>query len=235
MEHELKPISYQSVTHQRLFSLINRVDAVALMAAHDKQKTYKASGIDGVNKDVYEQNLLENVLNLVERMKTFDYVPQPVRRTYIPKANGKMRPLGIPAYEDRLVQRVMADILAEVYEPRFLDCSHGFRPKRGAHDVIRYIDRSVMRGRVNYVLEADIKGFFDNVDQAWLMKFLEHDIADKNFLRYIVRFLKAGIMEDAKLIESDRGTPQGGLISPILANVYLHYALDLWVEKHIKR
>lgn len=235
MEHELKPISYQSVTHQRLFSLINRVDAVALMAAHDKQKTYKASGIDGVNKDVYEQNLLENVLNLVERMKTFDYFPQPVRRTYIPKANGKMRPLGIPAYEDRLVQRVMADILAEVYEPRFLDCSHGFRPKRGAHDVIRYIDRSVMRGRVNYVLEADIKGFFDNVDQAWLMKFLEHDIADKNFLRYIVRFLKAGIMEDAKLIESDRGTPQGGLISPILANVYLHYALDLWVEKHIKR
>ena len=129
----------------------------------------------------------------------------------------------------------MADVLTEVYEPRFLDCSYGFRPGRGAHDVVRYIDQSVMRGRVNYVLEADIQGFFDNVDQGWLLKFLEHDIADKNFLRYVVRFLKAGVMEQSKWMESDKGTPQGGLISPILANVYLHYALDLWIEFRIKR
>lgn len=234
MEHESRSISYQSVTHKRIYSLMHRVDAASLMAAHDKQKAHKAVGFDGVGKDTYGQNLLGNVLGLVERMKTFDYVPQPVRRTYIPKANGKLRPLGIPAYEDRLVQRVMADILTEVYEPRFLNCSHGFRPGRSAHDVVRYINKVVMCGRVNYVLEADIKGFFDNVDQSWLLRFLEHDIADRKFLRYIVRFLKAGIMEDARKIESDKGTPQGGLISPILANVYLHYALDLWVERRIK-
>lgn len=129
----------------------------------------------------------------------------------------------------------MADILTDVYESRFLDCSFGFRPHRGAHDVVKYINQTIMRKKVNYVLEADIKGFFDNVDQAWLMRFLEHDIGDRNFLRYIARFLKAGIFEESKLIESDKGTPQGGLISPILANVYLHYALDLWVEKCVKR
>ena len=179
----MKPIRYQSGKYPRLLSLINRVDELSLMAAHDRQDARKASGIDGVTKSEYDERLLDNVFDLVKRMKSYSYVPQPVRRTYIPKANGKLRPLGIPAYEDRLVQRVMADVLTEVYEPRFLDCSYGFRPGRGAHDVVRYIDQSVMRGRVNYVLEADIQGFFDNVDQGWLLKFLEHDIADKNFLR----------------------------------------------------
>lgn len=122
----------------------------------------------------------------------------------------------------------------EVYEVRFLDCSYCFRPKRDAHDVVRYINQTTMTRKVNYVLEADIKGFFDNVDHEWLMKFLEHDIQDKNFLRYIKRFLIAGVMEGTELKDSDRGTPQGGLISPILANVYLHYVLDLWFEKAIK-
>ena len=134
--------------------------------------------------------------------------------------------LGIPAYEDRLVQSVMAEILNDVYEPRFLDCSYGFRPKRGAHDVVRYINQTIMTRKVNYVLDADIKGFFDNLDQKWLMEFLGHDIADKNFLRYVSRFLKSGIMEDGTRQESDRGTPQGGQISPILANVYLHSVLE---------
>ena len=143
-------------------------------------------------------------------------------------------PLGIPAYEDRLVQGVMANALNEVYEPRFLDCSYGFRPGRSAHDVVRYINQTIMIQKVNYVLEADIKGFFDNVDHDWLMKFLEHDIQDKNFLRYVKRFLIAGIMEGSELKDSDRGTPQGGLISPVLANVYLHYVLDLWFEKAVK-
>jgi RNA-directed DNA polymerase len=145
-----------------------------------------------------------------------------------------MRPLGIPSYEDKLVQGVMANILNDVYEPRFLDCSYGFRPGRSAHQVVRFIDQTIMTKKVNYVLEADIKGFFDNVDHDWLMKFLGNDIEDKNFLRYIKRFLIAGVMEDGQQLASDRGTPQGGLISPVLANVYLHYVLDWWFETCVK-
>ena len=235
MEHELKGIRYQSEKYAKLTTLINRVNEGSLKEAHNHQKTGKAVGIDGTTKEEYGRNLDENIRGLVTRMKTFKYIPQPVRRTYIPKPNGKMRPLGIPAYEDRLVQSVMAEILNEVYEPRFLGCSYGFRPNRGAHDVVRYINQTIMTRKVNYVLDADIKGFFDNLDQKWLMKFLEHDIADKNFLRYVSRFLKSGIMEDGAVAESDKGTPQGGQISPILANVYLHYVLDQWYEIVLKK
>ncbi|GHV33574.1 hypothetical protein FACS1894187_02230 [Synergistales bacterium] len=128
----------------------------------------------------------------------------------------------------------MSGILSDIYEERFLDCSYGFRPGRSAHDAVKVIDQTIMTHKVGYVLEADIKGFFDNVNHDWLMKFLEHDIADKNFLRYIKRFLIAGVMEGTERKESELGTPQGGLISPVLANVYLHYALDLWVEKVLK-
>lgn len=199
------------------------------------QEKKKASGIDGVTKEEYGKELDRNTAELIVRMKKFSYKQQPVRRTYIPKANGKLRPLGIPAYEDRLVQGVMAGLLGDVYEERFLDCSYGFRPKRSAHDVVKYINQTIMTRRVNYVLEADIKSFFDNVDHDWLMKFLEHDIADRNFLRYVKRFLVAGVMEGTAFKESDRGTPQGGLISPVLANVYLHYVLDLWFEKYLKK
>ena len=235
MENELKSIRYQSEKYPKLTTLMNRVNAVELIAAHEQQQTRKAVGVDGVTKAEYEEKLFANVRDLVQRMKAFKYIPQPVRRTYIPKLNGKMRPLGIPAYEDRLVQKVMADILIDIYEPRFLECSYGFRPNKNAHDVVRFINDAVMNRTVNFVLDADIKGFFDNLDQKWLMKFLEHDIADKNFLRYVTRFLKAGIMEDAKIYESDKGAPQGGLISPVLSNVYLHYVLDLWVERVAKQ
>ena len=235
MENELKSIRYQSEKYAKLTTLMNRVNAVELISAHEQQQTRKAAGVDGVTKAEYEEKLFTNVRDLVQRMKAFKYIPQPVRRTYIPKLNGKMRPLGIPAYEDRLVQKVMADILIDIYEPRFLGCSYGFRPNKNAHDVVRFINDAVMNRTVNFVLDADIKGFFDNLDQKWLMKFLEHDIADKNFLRYVSRFLKAGIMEDAKIHESDKGAPQGGLISPVLSNVYLHYVLDLWVERVAKQ
>lgn len=235
MEHELKGIRYQSEKYAKLTTLINRVNEESLKEAHQRQKTGKAVGIDGITKEEYGQKLDENISELIRRMKTLKYIPQAVRRTYIPKPNGKTRPLGIPAYEDRLVQSVMAEILSDVYEPRFLDCSWGFRPNRGAHDVVRYINQTVMTRKVNYILDADIKGFFDNLDQKWLMKFLEHDIADKNFLRYIGRFLKAGIMEEGRKLESDRGTPQGGQISPVLANVYLHYVLDQWYEIVLKK
>ena len=234
MEQETKGIRYQTEHYPTVQGLMHHVNETSLMAEHRKQSRKKATGIDGVDKAQYAQNAEENIRGLVERMKKFQYRPQPVRRTYIPKANGKLRPLGIPAYEDRLVQGVMANVLNEVYEARFLECSYGFRPGRSADDVVRYINQSIMIHKVNYVLEADIKGFFDNVDHSWLMKFLEHDIQDKNFLRYIKRFLIAGIMEGTERKDSDQGTPQGGLISPALANVYLHYVLDLWMERAIK-
>jgi RNA-directed DNA polymerase len=230
MEQELRDLRYLSKTYAQVQTLMPRINEEALIAEHRKQERKKASGADGVTKDEYGENLNDNIADLLRRMKTFGYKPYPVRRTYIPKANGKTRPLGIPSYEDKLVQGVMAGILTEIYEVRFCDSSYGFRPKRSAHDVIRYVDHIIMTKKVNYVLEADIKGFFDNVSHDWLMKFLAHDIADKNFLRYIKRFLKGGVMEGTERQKSEKGTPQGGLISPVLANVYLHYVLDLWVE-----
>ena len=223
-----------SEKHARLETLINHVNYETLYAEHRRQDRHKAVGVDRVTKEEYEKNLEENLKDLVKRMKSFSYRPQPVRRVEIPKANGKTRPLGIPSYEDKLVQGVMADILNDVYEPGFLDCSYGFRPGRKAHDAIKAVNDLIMFRKVNYILDCDIKGFFDNVDHEWLMKFLENDIADKNFLRYIVRFLKAGIMVGNRYEDSSVGTPQGGLISPVLANVYLHYVLDLWFEKCIK-
>jgi retron-type reverse transcriptase len=156
------------------------VNAETLLQEHQKQNRRKATGIDNVTKDEYDVDITRNITDLLERMKLFRYRPLPVRRTYIPKANGKLRPLGIPAYEDKLVQGAMANILSDIYEGIFLDCSYGFRPGRSCRDVVREINHTVMTKKVNYVLEADIKGFFDNLDQKWLVKFLEHDIADKN-------------------------------------------------------
>ncbi|MBT9131278.1 MAG: Group II intron-encoded protein LtrA [candidate division WS2 bacterium] len=234
MANERKDIRTLSSKHKQLQTLINYVNKEALIKEHVRQSANKASGIDKVTKEEYGMNLENNIDNLMARMKNFGYTPQPVRRTYIPKLDGKLRPLGIPAYEDKLVQGVMAYILNEAYEPRFLECSYGFRPNKNCHMAIREINQVIMTKKVNYILDADIKGFFDNVEHEWLSKFLENDIGDNNFLRYIVRFLKSGIMEDMKFYESDKGTPQGGLISPALANVYLHYVLDEWFLKGIK-
>ncbi|MDI9497676.1 MAG: group II intron reverse transcriptase/maturase [Bacillota bacterium] len=234
MESETRGIRWQSRNRRKVENLMHLVDREALMQAHAKQPSGKASGIDGVTKEEYGRELGRNLCDLWERMKTFRYRPQSVRRAYIPKTDGRLRPLGIPAYEDKLVQSVMADLLTEVYEPRFRNCSYGYRPGRSAHQVVRYVNERIQRSQVNYVVEADIKGFFDNVDHEKLMMCLSHDIADKNFLRYIVRFLKAGVMEEGKMLESERGTPQGGLISPILANVYLHYLLDMWFEDRVR-
>lgn len=227
-------IRSQSAKYSRVQNLMHNINEETLMSEHRKQNRRKAAGVDGVGKDQYDENAEAKIGELVRKMRKFEYRPKPVKRVYIPKANGKLRPLGLPSYEDKLVQGVMAGVLNEVYEVRFLDCSYGFRENRSAHDVVRYINQTVMRKKVNYVLEADIKGFFDNVDHDWLMRFLEHDIDDKNFLRYIKRFLKSGVMEGTELKESDMGTPQGGLISPVLANVYLHYVLDLWFEKAVR-
>ena len=229
MENERKDIRELAIKHNRLQTLMHYVNKETLIQAHNKQAIGKASGVDKVTKETYEEHLEENIDNLLMRMKKFSYKPQPVRRTYIPKpGSDKMRPLGIPTYEDKLVQWCMTQVLNEIYETKFLDCSYGFRPNRNCHMAIREINQRIMINKVNYILDCDIKGFFDNVNHEWLVKFLEHDIQDKNFIRYIVRFLKSGIIEDLRYYESDKGTPQGGIISPILANVYLHYVLDTW-------
>ena len=195
METNSMRISSQSRRYAKVQNLMHNVNEQNLMAQHRHQKLHKAPGIDKVDKQRYETHVNENIGKLVQEMKRLQYRPLPVRRAYIDKGNGKMRPLGIPAYEDRLVQGAMADILNQVYEPRFLDCSMGFRPNRSAHDTVAYINQVIMCRKVNYVLEADIRGFFDNVNHDWMMKFLANDIDDKNFLRYVKRFLIAGIME----------------------------------------
>jgi group II intron reverse transcriptase/maturase len=194
----------------------------------------KATGIDGVNFEEYKGNLDNNLKSLVTRMKTQTYKPQPVRRVYIPKANGKLRPLGIPSLEDKIVQKGMGRILESIYEEEFLDFSYGFRPKRSCHDALKKLSETIFSKRISYIIDADIKGFFDNVDHDWMIKFLEHRIDDKNFTRLIRRFLRNGYMEDGVVKDVETGTPQGGIVSPILANIYLHYVLDLWIEKVVK-
>ena len=197
----------------------------------------KATGIDGITKVEYEANLEANIEDLVKRMKNGSYYkPNPIRRVYIPKdGSNKKRSLGISCYEDKLVENAIAMILTMIYEPKFYDVSFGYRPNRNCHKAIREVIEDVQYRKTNYVVEADIKDFFDNVDHDWMMRFLEHDIADKKFLELIGKFLKAGIMEDGKYLDSEQGTPQGNGASPILANIYLHYVLDNWFVKESKR
>ena len=220
---------------RRLQTLMHLVNKTTLKEVHKNQEKNKASGIDKVTKEEYGKHLDENIDKLLARMKTFSYRPQPVRRTYIEKeGKNDLRPIGIPAYEDRLVQGVIADLLDVIYDCKFYDFSYGFREGRDCHMAIKHLD-GILMGKTSWVVDADIKSFFDSVDHDWMMKFLEHDIADKNLLRYIKRFLKAGIMEAGKFIETDSGVPQGGLCSPIMANVYLHYVLDMWFEVRVKK
>lgn len=237
METECRRIAETITKHpgEKLTTLAHLINSKTLLESHKELETGKATGIDGVTKEEYEKNLENNVNELVAAMKRMSYRPLPVRRTYIEKENGKLRPLGIPAYQDKLVQKVISAILNAIYEPEFMNFSYGFRPGRKCHDAIREIASIEERGKVNFVVDADIKGFFDNVDHKWMVQFLEHRIGDPKFIRLIARFLIAGVMEEEKYWESDKGTPQGGNISPILANIYLHYVLDLWFEKEIKR
>lgn len=206
-----------------------------LHASFKRQPAGRACGIDGVRKAGYEAELAENLKDLSNRLQTLGYRPKPARRVYIPKASGGRRPLGIPIFEDRLVQDRLGQILSAIWEPEFRDCSFGFRPGRGAHDALRQVTKVITHGRIGYVVEADIKGFFDNVDHGHLMKFLEHRIGDGRILRLLRRFLMAGIMDDGAFAATERGTPQGGLVSPVLANIYLHYVLDWWFEGRFVR
>jgi RNA-directed DNA polymerase len=194
----------------------------------------RASGIDGVSWQAYGENLNENLANLVMRMKAKQYRPKPAKRVYIPKNEHEKRPLGLPSLEDKVVQKGISRILEAIYEEDFLDCSYGFRPNRSCHDVLQAVDQIIMKRPVEYVIEADIKGFFDNVSHDWLLKMLEVRIKDPSFLMLIRRFLKAGYIEEGRLVKTKQGTPQGGNLSPMLANIFLHYVLDLWFEKRIK-
>lgn len=217
-------------------SLFHLMNEELLLGCFEKLRSNAASGIDHVTKTQYAEHLDANLRHLVARLHQMAYRPQAVLRVYIPKpGSDKKRPLGVPALEDKLVQAGLAKILQAIYEQDFIDDSYGFRPARGCHDALRRLSHSVENQPVNYIVEADIKGFFDNVNQDQLMAFVAHRIADPRILRYIKRFLKAGIQEDGAFRASEQGTPQGGVISPLLGNLYLHYTLDLWFTRRFAK
>ena len=196
----------------------------------------RASGIDGVSWKEYGERLDENISGLVARLKAKRYYPQPSRRVYIPKDDGRSkRPLSLPALEDKIVQKGIARILEAIFEPLFLDCSYGFRPSRSCHQALTVVDKTIMKRPVHYVVEADIQGFFDNVSHEWMLRCLQVHIKDPSFLLIIRRFLKAGYVEMGEVVLTAKGTAQGGNLSPILSNIFLHYVLDLWFDRNIRR
>lgn len=207
-----------------------------LTACFNEIEPGAAPGVDGVTKDKYGEQLESNVNQLSERLARMGYRPQPVRRVWIPKpGTTKKRPLGVPAIEDKVVQAALTRVIGAIHEADFLDCSYGYRPGRSQHDALAALGRTIQRQKVSWVVEADIRGFFDHVNHEWLMKFLEKRIGDPRILRLIVRLLKGGVMEDGLVTASEEGTPQGAILSPLLSNVYLHYTLDLWFERRFKK
>ena len=193
-----------------------------------------AAGVDDETIQEFEANLDARIADLHERARRDAYKPPPVRRVEIPKSNGKTRALGIPTVEDRLLQAAVARVLSAIYEEDFLEISFGYRPRRSAHDALRTLRGHLIAGKVMHIYEADIKSYFDRVNHDWLKKMLAHRVADSALLRLIKRWLRAGVMDDGVVLRTEQGVPQGGPVSPILANVYLHYCLDLWFEKVAK-
>jgi len=219
----------------RFMTLVHLFTEEFLRECFAELKKGRVAGIDGVTVEEYEVNLGENIKELAERMRIWKYRASPARRAYIPKSNGKKRGLGIPIVEDKVVQMGMKKILEAIFEGDFMDVSYGFRPNRSCHDAIDKVDKAIMTKPVGCVVDVDIEKYFDTIDHKWLMKCLKQRIDDPNLLRLIGRFLKAGIMEEGKIIKTDKGTPQGGVLSPILANIYLHFVLDLWFERVVKK
>jgi group II intron reverse transcriptase/maturase len=216
-------------------SLAHLLDERFLAACYHRLGRDRASGLDGVTWKEYGEHLEENLRDLVTRMRAKRYKPLPAKRVYIPKDEHSQRPLGLPALEDKIVQTGIAEIMEAIYEADFLDCSYGFRPRRGCHQAINAVDKTIMTQPVNHVIDADIKAFFDSVSHPGLMKCLQVRIKDPSFLLLIQRFLKAGYFEAGQVVATEQGTPQGGNLSPMLSNIFLHYVLDLWFEKRIKR
>ena len=215
-------------------SLAHLLNAGYLKACYGKLGRKRASGVDNVTWEGYGERLDANLESLVSRLKSRKYRPLPVRRVYIPKNEHEKRPLGLPALEDKIVQKGIAGILEAIYEADFLESSYGFRPGRSCQQAINAVDKTIMTKPVSHVIEADIKGCFDNISHEWLMKCLEVRIKDPSLLIIIRRILKAGYLEAGMKVATEQGTPQGGNLSPLLCNVFLHYVLDLWFEKKIR-
>lgn len=211
-------------------------DVDNLRACYEALDGRKAVGEDGVTKEQYGKQLEANLEDLSARLKRMGYRPTPKRRTYIPKpGSNRGRPLGISNFEDKIVELAVKRVLEPIYEKAFIDNSYGYRPGRSQHDCLDELGRTIQQKRISYIVEADIKGFFDKVNHEWMLKFLQHRIGDQRIIRLINRMLKGGILEDGLVKASEEGTPQGSILSPLLSNIYLHYVLDLWFKYRVKK
>ena len=211
-------------------------DVDNLRACYDTLGADKATGVDGVTKEEYGEKLEENLRDLSERLKRMGYRPKPKRRSYIPKVGSeKGRPLGVSCLEDKIVEEATKRTLEPIYEAVFEDSSYGYRPGRNQHKCLEVLGRTIQQKKVSHVVEADIKRFFDKVNQEWVVKFLRHRIGDERVIRLIIRMLKSGILEDGIVQATEEGTPQGSILSPLLSNIYLHYVLDLWFSRQVSR
>ena len=220
---------------ERFTALFHHLDAAMLRTAFFALKRDAAPGVDGLTWRAYEADLDRRIEDLHERVHRGAYRAQPSRRRYIPKPDGRERPLAVAALEDKIVQRALIAVLNAIYEEEFLGFSYGFRPQRSQHDALDALVVGITRTKVNYILDADIRSFFDEVSQDWLTRFLEHRIGDPRIIRLVRKWLKAGVLEAEVVTVSDKGTGQGSVASPLLANVYLHYVFDLWAGRWRRR
>jgi RNA-directed DNA polymerase len=210
-------------------------DEQGLAESFARQPLRKAVGVDGIGKVDYERELAGNLADLSARLKRMGYRPKPSRRVYVPKANGGKRPIGVPCFEDRIVEDRLSRILQAIWEPQFRDSSYGFRPGRHAHQALARLKQIIVGERTQWLVEVDIRNFFGSVSHEHMRRFVAHRVGDKNLLRLIQRFLKAGVLEDGAFSAAEEGTPQGNLVSPVLSNIYLHYCLDEWFERRFAR
>ena len=216
-------------------SIYHLINEELLWECHKEMDGNKATGVDDVTKAEYEANLDENLKNLVESLKRKSYRPRPSRRVYIPKINGKLRPLGMACYEDKLVQAALGKVLMAVYEPKYHNSMYGFRPNRGCHGALKEVTRLIEKGKTSYVVDADITAFFNNIDHERVLELIKFRISDPNILWLVKKTLTAGVVEDGKWQPTTKGTEQGNLASPVIANIYMHYALALWYEVKLKK